>query len=457
MKLFGTFGIRGVANQDLIPELAFKVSSCFCNLYRGPIMVGRDARTSSDMLFHSVVAGLISVGCKAIDLGLIPTPGLQYAIRNSSARGGVMITASHNPPEYNGIKFLDENGIGIPKENEKKIEEMFFSDNIPRKSWDCLGKLERDDSFIEKYKLAIISRIDKNLTRKKGLKVVIDCANNVGSLVTPYVLKELGCKVITINSQLDGHFPGRDPEPTVDSLRDLGKAVIDTEALIGIAHDGDADRTIFLDENGNVLTGDRNLGIIAKEELIKKGKGIVVTTVGTSSLIDFVVNEYNGDIIRTKIGDTNVSRKLKECNGLIGGEENGGVIFPDLVWGRDGALTAAKMVEILCKYEKTLSEINKELPMYYSCKLKTRCPEYLKNEVMAKFENVVPEYDSLDKTDGVKVIFSDGSWVLVRASGTEPIIRIFSESRDEKKAKKLAYEHADMVKELVSEFGESNN
>ncbi len=457
MKLFGTFGIRGIANEDLTPELAFKVSSCFGDLYRGTINVGRDARTSSDMIFHSVVAGLISAGCRTIDLDLIPTPGVQFAIRNSIASGGVMITASHNPPEYNGIKFLDEYGIGIPREDEKKIEEMFFTGKIPKKNWNCLGRLEKDDNFIEEYKRGIISRIDSKLTQKKGIKVVIDCANNVGSLVTPYVMRELGCKTITINSQLDGHFPGRDPEPTVNSLKDLGKTIIETGASLGIAHDGDADRTIFLDENGDILTGDRNLGIISREELIKKRKGVVVTTVGTSSLIDFVAKEYNGAVIRTQIGDTNVSRKLKELNGLVGGEENGGVIFPDFVWGRDGALTAAKMVEILCRYDQSLSELNKEFPTYYSYKLKVQCPDSLKKDTIKRFENIVSEYDSLDKTDGLKIIFSDGTWVLVRASGTEPIIRIFSESRDEIKAKKLAFEKAAIIKEIVSELSKSND
>lgn len=434
-RLFGTFGVRRRANEVLTPEFASKLAAAYGTLVKGQVAVGGDTRTSTPMIKHAVISGLLSSGCNVIDLGILPTPAVQYAVRNYYD-GGVIITASHNPPHDNGIKFVDADGIGIPDDMEKKIEDMFFEENPDRVPWNEISEVETNSNIIDEYIENVVGRVDEDAIQDAGLKVVVDCGSGAACFTTPYLLRKLGCKVTTMNCQPDGFFPGRNPEPTEDNLQDLINAVKNLGADLGIAHDGDADRTICIDENGDFVFGDKTFALVEKYMLKENNGGLIVTTVATSSAIYDIAEEYGGEVVATRVGDLLVARELKEKNGLFGGEENGGLIFPDFVYGRDAALSTAKIVEIMAKEKKSLSKLIEELPSYRSEKKKVECPDELKVEVMEKIAEVTCEFE-VDTTDGVK-IFTEEGWVIIRPSGTEAIFRCFAEAKTGEDAKKMA-------------------
>ncbi len=437
-RLFGTFGVRRTANDFLTPEFASRLAASYGSIVQGTVAIGGDTRTSTPMLKHAITAGLLSSGCDVVDLGILPTPAIQYAVRNYYD-GGIIVTASHNPPKFNGLKFVDEFGIGTPDDMEIAVEEMYFDSEPKRVSWDKIGKVYHNETIIDEYIKETLKRVDVEAIRSRKLKVVVDCGSGAGSYTAPYLLKALGCEVTTLNCQADGFFPGRDPEPIEPNLQDLIATVKDLGADIGLAHDGDADRTICIDEKGNFVLGDKTFALVEKQMLKENNGGIIVTTVATSQAIYDVAEEFGGEVIATAVGDLLVARKLKDTDGLFGGEENGGLIFPDFVYGRDAAMTVAKLLEILAKEDRPFSELVAELPVYYQEKLKIECPDDEKEEVMSKIaEEIKTTTDfELDTTDGVKILKDDG-WVIIRPSGTEPIFRCFAESDSMDKAVEMA-------------------
>ena len=445
-KLFGTFGVRRLANTELTPEFAARIAASYGSLVKRKVAVGGDTRTSTEMIKHAVISGLLSSGCDVVDLGYLPTPAVQYAVRNYYD-AGIIITASHNPPKYNGLKLVDFDGIGTPDETEIKIEEMFFNDTPDRVAWDEIGEVEKDTGILEEYIQEVIKRVDGDIIKNAKLKVIIDCGSGAGCFTTPYILRELGCEVITMNCQPDGFFPGRDPEPTEPNLKELIDVVKATGADAGFAHDGDADRTICIDENGNFVFGDKSFALVEKYMLKENNGGLIVTTVATSTAIYDIAGEYKGEVTATKVGDLIVARELKDKNGLFGGEENGGLIFPDFVYGRDAALSTAKIVEIIARSGKSLSRLVEELPVYYSEKMKIECPDELKQEVMQKIAAETSEFE-VDTTDGVKIIKEEG-WVIIRPSGTEPIFRCFAEAKTKEEAKKMAEWGINLIKKYL--------
>jgi phosphomannomutase / phosphoglucomutase len=447
-RLFGTFGVRRIANKELTPEFASKLAAAYGTLVKGRVAVGGDPRTTTPMIKHAVISGLLSSGCDAVDLGILPTPAVQFAVRNYYD-GGVMITASHNPPKYNGLKFVDKDGIGIPDDMEEKIEDMFFEENPDRVSWDQIGEIVSNPNIIEEYIENVITRVDGEAIKKAKIKVLVDCGSGAACFTTPYILKRLGCEVTTMNCQPDGFFPGRDPEPNEENLQELIKAVKATGADLGIAHDGDADRTICIDEKGNFVFGDKTFALVEKYMLIENGGGLIVTTVATSSAIYDIAEDYGGEVIATKVGDLIVARELKDQDGLFGGEENGGLIFPDFVYGRDAALSTAKIVEIMARQKKPLSELIEELPSYYSTKMKVECPDDRKVGIMEQIAEIAKATEEkVDTTDGVK-IFKDEGWVIIRASGTEPIFRCFAEAKKDEDADEMAEWGISLVKKQL--------
>jgi len=453
-KLFGTFGVRRLANEVLTPEFASKLAAAYGSTVEGKIAVGGDTRTSTVMIKNAVISGLLSSGCDVVDLGILPTPAVQYAVRKYYD-GGVIVTASHNPPQYNGIKFVDSDGIGIPDEMEEEIERIFFSEDFRRASWDKIGNLTSNPSIIREYQDGVIARVDADAIRKRKFMVVVDCGCGAASYTMPYILRRLGCQVIALNSQPDGFFPGRDPEPVPENLSELMDAVRSTGADLGIAHDGDADRTICIDERGEFVLGDKTFALVEKRMLQENGGGIIVTTVATSSAIYDIASENNGEVITTAVGDLLVARKLKETGGLFGGEENGGLIFPDFVYGRDAALTAAKILEIMAHEDRPLSELVSELPAYYSSKRKIECPDEIKGPVMDMVSKMLGDEDGvrdIDTTDGVK-IFRDEGWVIIRPSGTEPIFRCFAESETQEQADEMARWGISLVERAIEKLG----
>ena len=436
-RLFGTFGVRRTANDVLTPEFATRLAACYGTQIQGTVAVGGDTRTSTPMLMEAVKAGLLSSGCDVVDLGILPTPGVQYAVRKYYD-GGVMITASHNPPKYNGIKFLDADGIGIPDDMELEIERLYFDAEPKRADFSEIGEVYINDKIIDEYIDEAISKVDAEAIRNANLKVVVDCGSVAGCYTAPYLIRKLGCDVTSLNSQPDGFFPGRDPEPIEENLQELISVVKELGADIGLAHDGDADRTICIDEKGNFVLGDKTFTLVEKQMLKENNGGTIVTTVATSQAIYDVAEEFNGEVIATAVGDLLVARKLKDTDGLFGGEENGGLIFPDFVYGRDAVMTVAKILEIVAKESKPLSELVAELPVYYASKMKIECPDDEKEFVMTSIADEIKTTTDfeLDLTDGVKILKDDG-WVIIRPSGTEPIFRCFAESDSQDKADEM--------------------
>ena len=458
-KLFGTNGIRGVVNVDMNCELAQGIGKAWGTLLRKTIKnpnvaIATDARLSNNMLKHAITSGFLSTGCNVFDLGVLPTPALQYAVKKKDFDSGVIITASHNPPQFNGIKGVDSTGTEFPKVTEGKIERIYFEEKFDMADFKNVGSYSIWNGAVDLYIKGIFSNVDVELIRKKKFHVVLDCGSGVGGIVTPYALEKLGCKLTKLYCKPDGTFPGHNSEPIPENLSELIKKVPEVQADLGVAQDGDADRAIFVDENGSYIWGDKTLSICAK--YITKGQknSCVATPVTTSSCFDDVLKENDVRIVHTMVGSPLVARAMIKNNCIFGGEENGGLIFPEMQHTRDSLMAIAKILEIMAKEEKKLSELVEEIPKYFVCKTKISCPNEKKNSVMKnvldKAKNI-GEIISVDDTDGIK-LYVEGGWVLMRASGTEPIFRVYAESKNEKKSQGLAQKYKKLAEEIISEI-----
>jgi len=444
-KLFGTNGVRGVVNEDMTADLALQVGKAMGRYMRGQVVIATDTRVSAEMIRSAVSAGLMAVGCKVLDLGVIPTPALQYFVKTHDyVSGGVMITASHNPPQFNGIKCIASDGTEMHKYGEEKIEAL-YRQVIPANPWNTIGSIEKVIGAADSYINAVISNVDSNEIRHAGLKVVLDCANGAACRTTPLLLQKLGVVAITLNADPQGEFPGHPSEPTEDNLQDLMTLTKFVKADLGIAHDGDADRTVFVSQKGKYISGDKSLALISKNELSEKKGGVIVTPVSSSSMVEDVVKEAGGTVIYTAVGSPIVARKMMEVKAIFGGEENGGLIFPEHQFCRDGAMTIAKMLECVVKYGPLHKQVD-ALPVYYVNKRKVPCPDDKKETLLAMMKALYNE-NKIDATDGLKIFFDDG-WILARPSGTEPIFRIFSESKDEN----VAIERGQKFEDIASGF-----
>lgn len=455
-QLFGTNGIRGVVNDDMNCELALGIGKAWgTNLKKTvakpKVAIGTDARLSNDMLNNAIVAGLLATGCDVVDIGLVPTPTLQYTVKMKQFDSGVIITASHNPPQFNGIKGVAADGTEFSKDVEEQIESIYFSQSYKLANWKEVGKKTLWDGAIDLYINGILNTVDIDKIRKKKFHVVLDCGNGAGSLVTPMLLEKLGCIITPLFCEPDGLFPGRNSEPIPENLSELIKTVSNQNADFGIAQDGDADRAIFVDENGKYLWGDKTLALAGKYATLAKGGGISVTPVTTSSCFEEVIQNSGGNVIYTKVGSPIVARVMMKKKAVFGGEENGGLIFPELQYCRDSAMTLAKILEIMAQQNKPLSQLIEEIPKYAVFKTKMHCPNDKKQLVMKKLiESVKDNKDvtKVDDTDGVKLFVKDG-WVLMRPSGTEPIFRVYTESKQQPKAEELANLYKKKVEDII--------
>ncbi|KUO39054.1 MAG: phosphoglucosamine mutase [Hadesarchaea archaeon DG-33] len=447
-KLFGTSGVRGVVGDQLTPELALDLGLALATYLggKGSVALGKDPRTSSDMIESCVTSGLLSGGCDVMKLGVVPTPAVSFAVRQFRAKAGIMITASHNPPEYNGIKFWGSDGMAYTPEQEEAIERIYSGKQMKPTAWDRIGKVEAID-VLPGY----IDEIVGTVKLKRSYKVVVDCGNGAGSVVTPYLLRKLGCKVVTLNSQLDGFFPGRGLEPSPENLGELCSVVKSIGADLGIAHDGDADRAAAVDELGRVAQPDKLLGLISAHQIRRK-KEVVVTTVDASSVVDDCVAERGGKVVRTRVGDVSVATAIKKHKAVFGGEPSGAWIFPRVHLAPDGPLATIKILELLDSTGKKLSELLDMLPEYPTVREKVACPNEKKADVMKKFKiHAKREFLSVKRIltiDGVRLEFESG-WVLVRPSGTEPYIRVTVEGKTPTRAKEIGRKAAKILKDAM--------
>jgi len=447
-RLFGTNGVRGVANRELTVEMVTRLAASVGSYFGGSVALGRDGRTTSPMFRDAAVSGLLSVGCTVHDAGMLPTPALQHAVRSNGLKGGIMITASHNPPEFNGLKVIASDGVEISRGQEAEIEETFFGDGPVPAEWDGIGDVKRLDA-LEAYQEAILSHVDMKKVREARLKVAIDPGNGIAALSAPGIARELAAEVFTVNVNVDGTFPNRVSEPRPDNLGGLQTLVRASGADIGVAYDGDGDRSIFVDELGEVHWGDRSFSLLAKEFIAKNPGGRVASPVNSSRALEEVVTGAGGSVVWTQVGSVVVSRAMVEEKIPFGGEENGGIMYGPHLQVRDGSMALALIMEVMAETGKPLSQLFGELPQYSQLKDRVSCPEELKGAVLEALRGRV-DAPRVETIDGVKLIYDDGSWVLFRPSGTEPIFRIYAEAETSDRVEALVKEHKSLI-ELVVE------
>ncbi len=448
-RLFGTNGIRGLVNKELTPGMAIKIGSAVGTFFKhAKILVGYDARTSGPMLAKALIAGLNASGCDVLLVGMAPTPTLQFAVKNHKIDGAVIVTASHNPPEYNGIKVVWSDGIELSREQEIEIENIFFDENIAYVKWDKIGKTSELHGIVDEYIEAIKEHVDVTRIAKKHYHVVVDAANSVGNLTAPRLLRELGCKVTTINGNIDGTFPGRMPEPRPENLEDMALTVKAIGADLGVAFDGDADRSVFADENGEIHWGDKTFALVERNFLKAHPKEKIVTPVSSSTLVKDIADAYDGEIVWTKVGSVTVSQTMKKIKAKLGGEENGGIFYGPHQAVRDGAMATALILDIMAKTGERLSKLLGELPKYFIEKRKVECKEELKQKVLEKLVKEVRNLN-ISTIDGVKIWFEDKSAILIRPSGTEPIYRLYAEAKTKEKAVKIINEYILKLRKII--------
>jgi len=446
-KFFGTNGIRGVFSEDFTLEFVHDMTLAIGTYFGGgPVLIGYDGRESSPVICKVVSSALNSIGIDCNVAGIVPTPCLEYAVKSLGYSGGLMITASHNPPQYNGIKPCAKDGVEISREDELIIEDIYLQKNWLNKP-DVWGLTGTENRAIETYLKGIISHINSKLIESKHFKVVLDLGNGAQAVSAPNFCELLGCKIFLVNSKIDGEFPGRGSEPTPQNLSELSKTVRKHNADVGIAFDGDGDRSIFCDNNGDILTGDKSALVLTRHILKKNPHSLVVTCLNSSSNIEVLTEQFDSKVIRTKVGSVEVSRKMVSTDALIGFEENGGYMYGKHNQVRDGCMTLALMLDLLATSGKSLTEEIASLPLSFTTKDKVLCSY---EKVPKLISSLKEEFPNSDTSDGIKITIDLKNWVMIRPSGTEPIVRIYAESESQEKLDALMSEYLEKVSSIIS-------
>ena len=446
-KFFGTNGIRGIFSEDFTLEFVHDMTLAIGTYFeKGPILIGYDGRESSPIICKIISSTLNSIGIDCNIAGIVPTPCLEFAVKALGYSGGIMITASHNPPQYNGIKPAGKDGVEISREDELVIEDIYF-----KKSWitnpEKWGVTGEETRAIDTYLKGILSQIDSKLIESKSFKVVLDLGNGAQAVTAPDFCKMINCEAILVNETIDGMFPGRGSEPTPQNLSVLSKTVIENKANLGIAFDGDGDRSIFCDNLGNILTGDKSALVLIQHILNKNPNSIVVTCLNSGLNTEVLAEKYNSKVIRTKVGSVEVSRKMLSTDALIGFEENGGFMFGTHNQVRDGCMSLALMLDLLANIDNSLSDEISKLPSSFTTKDKMKCSSDDVDKIISSLKEEFPESDI---SDGIKIIIDSKNWVMIRPSGTEPIIRIYAESENQEKLDALMIEFLQKAKSIIS-------
>ena len=418
-------GIRGIVNDGFHVELALKVGMIVGSRYHGTIAVGSDTRVSSEMFRSAVSAGLMASGSNVVDLGVLPTPAFQYYVRSHAVEGGVMLTASHNPPEYNGIKIIDSEGLEDPFLRDMAPEDIMDA-QADRVTWADVGEAVEMGDCTGDYIDAIVSLVDADAIRSADLKVCVECANGSAFVLVPEVLRRLGVRMITMNGSARGELTGRDSELTFANLENLCYLTRQTGCDLGVAFDMDADRCLFADADGNPVPGDKSFSIIVRS-VLERRKGKVVAPVSTSSAVEDTVDACGGIMKYSAVGSPAVVKKVMEYGAILGGEINGGIIFPELQYCRDATMCLVKMLECVAR-NGPLSEQAAQVPDYHYQNSSVSCTDEQKRLLVDRFRDMTSDMQR-DITDGVKLFFDDG-WVLLRPSATEPVFRVYSQSTD---------------------------
>lgn len=435
-KLFGSSGVRGIVNEFLTPELACKIGLASASIIKAKkALIGRDTRTSGLMIKQALTSGLLSCGVDVTDLGIIPTPVLAYLTSKLKADIGFMLTASHNPAQYNGIKIFDKTSLSYSDYKQSKIENTIKKEKYYFSNWKNIGKIKS-----LKANSIYLKMVKKRLNLQKKWKIVLDPGCGATFNIGPKLLSNLGFDVTVLNAQPDGTFPARKSEPSKESLDNLSKVVTTINADIGIAFDGDGDRVAFIDRKGTFVDFDKILAAFARSILKKHRGGMIVTNVESSMCIDKIALRYNGKIIRTKVGDIYLSETIKKRKAIFGGEPCGAWIHPQFHYCPDGPLSGLLLLKALEEESETIDEFILDIPNFITLRENISCINQNKKKIITKLQkkikNVFPEYKEVSNVDGIRTSLENG-WILIRASGTEPLIRITVEGESLKIAKDI--------------------
>jgi phosphomannomutase len=426
--LFSVAGARGVVGKTLNVDVVTRLSLAFCSsLPPGSVVVGRDTRPSGESLKFAVVAAVTATGRECVDLGIATTPTVEMMVEKHGAAGGIIVTASHNPVEWNALKFLDSRGVFITKPVSEALYDAYVNERFHFCDARSTGTVTRYHQSVRDHIDGVLGlpAIDAGLIRRRCFRVVVDAINGAGSVIAPDLLRELGAKVVAMNCKTDGDFY-RDPEPRAENISELGDKVKSEKADIGFALDPDADRLALVDETGTPLSEEYTLALAVDEVLAREKRGPVVVNMSTSALIDWVVSKHGVEVVRTPVGEAHVVDAMFRENAPIGGEGNGGVIYPALHPGRDGILGMALILQLLASGKTTLSQQIGRYPAFHMSKTKMQWEgEFSADRISGLVRALEPA--KIDTQDGVKAVFDDG-WFHLRVSNTEGVVRVLAES-----------------------------
>lgn len=431
-------GIRGRVGEGLTPEIIGRYAAGFGAWVRTrgqrTVVVGRDSRVSGPMFHRVVVSALQSVGIDVLDVGMAPTPTIQLAVEHHHAGGGLAITASHNPVEWNALKFIGASGLFLDADDGAEMRAIADGD-IPRAQWSELGKITLDEEAIPRHLNAVLSLpfIEIERLRRRRFKVALDCVHGAGSVIMPALLEALGCEMVAIGLEADGRFP-HPPEPVPENLGDLERLVRETGADIGLATDPDVDRLAIVSDAGVAIGEDYTLALAARL-VLRHRPGPVVANLSTSRILDDVAGEAGRQVIRAPVGEVNVALRMRREGAAIGGEGNGGVILSEVHLGRDAPVGVALVLQMLLESGEPLSKVIDRYPKYHIVKDKLERPDAPLDSVYAALRAEFPEAE-VDVQDGLRLAWPD-RWVHVRPSGTEPIVRVIAEAPSEQQAREL--------------------
>ncbi len=429
----GVSGIRGIVGEGITPEVVTLWAGGFGSWVKGrKVIVARDSRPTGEMLSMSVKAALCAAGCDVDDIGIVPTPTAALTVERRGAGGGIIITASHNPQQWNALKFVRSDGRMLTAQDFNDLQRTVTEGPLRSVAWNQIGMMNEWDGSGVMHIAAITGLGLLHLEKIKGkrFKVALDCVNGAGCVIYPLLLEALGCEVVKVNCKMDGLFP-RGPEPTPENIVELSKTVIEEGCVIGFAVDPDGDRLSIVDETGKPLGEEVSLALTIKSVLESKPGPVVVNCL-TSMMIDDIAEEFGVKCYRSKVGEANVAAGMREFKSVVGGEGNGGIIAGDLHYVRDAGVGMALLLNRLANRKQKISEFHRDIPKYHMIKKIVPLRELDADEIISSVKSKY-EHDQISTIDGLRVIFQDG-WVQVRPSNTEPILRVYSESKESERA-----------------------
>jgi phosphomannomutase len=439
-------GVRGIVGDTLTPQLLTAFAGAFGTyLGRGPILVGRDTRQSGEMVGNAVFAGLLAAGCEPVDLGICPVPSIQIRAAEVRSSGAIAITASHNPAQWNALKFINAEGLFLNAYQADELLDIYHQRSFTLVPSSEIRNVRRDSQAIPCHIQRLLRYFDADLLRRARLKVVLDSCNGAGSLAAPQFLRALGCRVIELHTTPNGIFP-RDPEPIPENLTVLRKAVVRHRADVGFAQDADADRLAVIDPLGNPIGEDYTLAL-ATLFVLEKHPGPVVTNLSTTRAIDDIAESLSCPVIRTRIGEANVVEEMIHAGAVVGGEGNGGVILPEIHYCRDSMSGMGAVLQLMADRGKALPQILEQLPRYFMVKQKVDLPPDRVSQLLESLERRLAGAGKT-KLDGLKLFWPDAS-LHVRASNTEPVVRIVAEAKSRRRAQALVRETLDLIAQLA--------